>query len=270
MVDAYAGSDALEHVVLFGLAIEGNDAADMLADHLLRGTEEALGRAVPRGDEPVQIFADDRVVGRATMAASSPELNASDIDESRKEPTRLYRAGHLPVTTRSGMHYGLREGVTAGSGASAGPASTAPSASNREPWHGHSQVSSTAFHRTSHPMWVQVADRRTIDPSRRRWAATRVPSRSRILPSPLHRSRGPSLGTSEPIANEVVGVVLVLDEVVPRRAQNLRAIGCKQPRPGIDAAVNAVPRHDRGERPEGHAIARIPGPHRLPGARSRR
>src|SRR5215216_1033460 len=41
------------------------------------------------------------------------------------------------------------------SGRVAGPSSTAPSTSKREPWHGQSQLRSAALNRTRQPRWVQ-------------------------------------------------------------------------------------------------------------------
>ena len=38
----------------------------------------------------------------------------------------------------------------------AGPSSTSPSASNREPWSGQSQLSSASFQRTTPPRWVHT------------------------------------------------------------------------------------------------------------------
>ena len=67
-------------------------------------------------------------------------------------------------------------------GASAGPEMTAPVGLNREPWHGQSQVRSASFQATTHPMWVQIADRRTVAPLSSRYAATLAPSRSITLP----------------------------------------------------------------------------------------
>jgi hypothetical protein len=54
------------------------------------------------------------------------------------------------------------------SGDSAGPEITEPSVAKRDPWHGQSQVFSLRFHRTRHPMWVQVAERTVSAPERSR------------------------------------------------------------------------------------------------------
>ena len=52
-------------VGFFGKAILGNHERDRTSDRLVAGVpKEAFCAAVPAGDDPVQILADDRVVGR--------------------------------------------------------------------------------------------------------------------------------------------------------------------------------------------------------------
>ena len=65
MVDALAAPDLLENPRLFVQMIVRDQERDRLADHFLGGVaEQALGADVPAHDGPVQVLADDRVVGR--------------------------------------------------------------------------------------------------------------------------------------------------------------------------------------------------------------
>ena len=50
-------------------------------------------------------------------------------------------------------------------GVTAGPLITLPSTSKREPWHGQSQLFSSAFHDTTHPRCVHIAEFRVTEPS---------------------------------------------------------------------------------------------------------
>ena len=65
MVDALAAPDLVENLRLFVQMIVRDQDRDRLADHFLGGVaEQALGADVPAHDDPVQVLADDRVVGR--------------------------------------------------------------------------------------------------------------------------------------------------------------------------------------------------------------
>ena len=72
---------------------------------------------------------------------------------------------------------------------------TLPVVVKRDPWHGQSQDDSAAFHPTTHPMCVQTADRRIAAPSAPRVAATFLPSRSMMRPSPRFSVRSGRLST---------------------------------------------------------------------------
>ncbi len=75
--DRLAGPDARQDHVFFGLPIGGNDHADRLADGFGGGVaEHAFGRAVPGGDDAVQILADDGIVGRFDDAG---EMSKPDV-----------------------------------------------------------------------------------------------------------------------------------------------------------------------------------------------
>src|SRR5262249_44382439 len=65
MLNLFASPDSAENEVFLGLTVRGNDQADRLP-YGFRSTitEHPLGRMVPRNDDAVQRFADDRVVGR--------------------------------------------------------------------------------------------------------------------------------------------------------------------------------------------------------------
>src|SRR4030095_2592206 len=63
MVYCAAGADLAKHVLFFGEPFGWHDESDRLADGLRGGvTEHSLGRQIPRGDDPVEILADDSVV----------------------------------------------------------------------------------------------------------------------------------------------------------------------------------------------------------------
>ena len=65
MVDPLAAAYALQNAAHFIEAIRRHENRDRLADDLLRRVaEDPLRAGVPGGDDAVQIFADDRVVGR--------------------------------------------------------------------------------------------------------------------------------------------------------------------------------------------------------------
>src|SRR3954468_8789398 len=75
------------------------------------------------------------------------------------------------------------------SGDSAGPERTFPCGVKREPWHGQSHVCSTPFHATTQPRCVQTGESRVTLPCSLRYAASRLPSISTILPSPRRTAR---------------------------------------------------------------------------------
>src|SRR4030095_10843582 len=65
MMDPLAAAYALQDGALFIDAIRRHENLDRLADDLLRSVaEDALRAGVPGADDAVQIFADDRIVGR--------------------------------------------------------------------------------------------------------------------------------------------------------------------------------------------------------------
>src|SRR5437762_3384976 len=66
----------------------------------------------------------------------------------------------------------------------AGPFSTRPSASKREPWHGQSQVFSQPSHRTMHFKCGQTAESLCNVPSSSRYAAIFFTPSRRSAPSP--------------------------------------------------------------------------------------
>jgi hypothetical protein len=55
--------------------------------------------------------------------------------------------------------FSANDGLAAGRSRMAGPAVAPPSAANSDPWHGHTQHRSSAFHVTMQPMCGQIADR---------------------------------------------------------------------------------------------------------------
>ena len=64
MVDAFAGLQAGDDLLLLGPQFIGNDAEDGLTDHLLGGVaENPRGAGIPGGDDAVEALADNRVVG---------------------------------------------------------------------------------------------------------------------------------------------------------------------------------------------------------------
>ena len=65
MVDAFAAPDAGHDAVLFGEPVFRDDESDVAADRFLRRiAEDALGSGVPTGDDAIEVFADNHVVGR--------------------------------------------------------------------------------------------------------------------------------------------------------------------------------------------------------------
>ena len=74
MVDAFAGANPAQDVVLFLVELRRNDQADRLPDRLSLGVpEDPLGRPIPGGDRPGEVLADDGVVGRC-HDARKPEM----------------------------------------------------------------------------------------------------------------------------------------------------------------------------------------------------
>ncbi len=65
VVDLRADTDLREHHVLFALKVLGDEHANGTADRLIGAiAEHAFRGLVPRGDDAVQILADDGIVGR--------------------------------------------------------------------------------------------------------------------------------------------------------------------------------------------------------------
>ena len=63
VIDALATTDSREHHVLFGQPIGREEHRDRLTHRFIGGVaEQPLGAAVPRRDDAVEIFADDRVL----------------------------------------------------------------------------------------------------------------------------------------------------------------------------------------------------------------
>ena len=87
VIDTPTGADRFEHGVFLGLSIVGNDATNRSADHLVGCVaEHPLGGIVPRQNDAVQIFADNRIVGRL---------------DNRSQPARnvVERIRHAPQTS---------------------------------------------------------------------------------------------------------------------------------------------------------------------------
>jgi hypothetical protein len=64
MLDALAAADALENSRFLVDAIQWNENRDRFPDDLVsRIAEKPLRTAVPTGDDAVEVFADDRVIG---------------------------------------------------------------------------------------------------------------------------------------------------------------------------------------------------------------
>ncbi len=65
VIDALSAPDARQHLIFFALAIRGNEQPDRLADNLVRRVlKHPLRRTIPRLDDAVQVFAQNRVVAR--------------------------------------------------------------------------------------------------------------------------------------------------------------------------------------------------------------
>src|SRR5580693_530373 len=72
MVYALARSYPSEYFCLLELQVSRNEARDGLPDHFLRRiTEHTNGSLIPGFDHPVQIFADNGIVGRIDNARES-------------------------------------------------------------------------------------------------------------------------------------------------------------------------------------------------------
>ena len=66
MLHALAAFEAIQDLRFFIEAIRRKKNGDRLADHLLGGVAEyPLGGLVPASDDAVQVFADNRVIGRS-------------------------------------------------------------------------------------------------------------------------------------------------------------------------------------------------------------
>ena len=66
MLDRFAAPKAAQDVVFLALAVGRDDHPDRPPDRLrCREAEQSLGGRVPRGDDPVEVLADDRLLGPA-------------------------------------------------------------------------------------------------------------------------------------------------------------------------------------------------------------
>ena len=66
MLDRFAAPKATQDVVFLALTVGRDDHPDRSADRLLcREAEQPLGRWIPCGDDPVEVLADDRLIGPA-------------------------------------------------------------------------------------------------------------------------------------------------------------------------------------------------------------
>ena len=84
MVDPFAAPDAGQDLVFLLLPVVGDDAADRLADHLGRGVaEHPLGGRVPRGDDAVQVLADDGVVARIDDRGEAQRIPLRTLDAAQ-------------------------------------------------------------------------------------------------------------------------------------------------------------------------------------------
>src|SRR5439155_19355038 len=65
MLEGFTAPDFGKNLVFFKLALRRNDQTDGLTDDIISAVpEDPLGATVPGGDDAVQVFADDRVLGR--------------------------------------------------------------------------------------------------------------------------------------------------------------------------------------------------------------
>jgi hypothetical protein len=65
VLNRFASRDPIDDRRFLVLAVRGDDHADRLADRLRRCiAEHAFSRWIPRKDDAVQVFADDRVIRR--------------------------------------------------------------------------------------------------------------------------------------------------------------------------------------------------------------
>src|ERR1051325_302231 len=74
----------------------------------------------------------------------------------------------------------------------------------------------------------------------------------------FHGAQRTPFGAGKSIANQVVRVVLVFADVVPRGAADFLAADVEEVSPRIRPAQDAVGRDHRAKRPEGHAVAGEP------------
>src|SRR2546423_15598529 len=71
------------------LPVRGDEREDRSPDDLVRRvTEEALGGRVPTGDGAVEVFCDDRIIGR--------------FDDGREAPARFFAATSIGNVTEGG------------------------------------------------------------------------------------------------------------------------------------------------------------------------
>ena len=122
---------------------------------------------LPRGDQVRAAGASDARVtddsDRLRTLENGVSIARARRLESRERPscadaliraTEMRSRGQLDWQRRGRVQSSFRDV----SGWTAGPSSTAPSTSNREPWHGQSQLRSAPLKRSRQPRWVQRSD----------------------------------------------------------------------------------------------------------------
>jgi hypothetical protein len=66
VIDTLPGTNFAQNEVFFVVQVRGNEAEDGLADDLARFiAKNAAGSLVPTADDAIEIFADNRVIGRS-------------------------------------------------------------------------------------------------------------------------------------------------------------------------------------------------------------
>ena len=124
-------------------------------------------------------------------------------------------------------------------------------------WHGQSQVRSAVFHATSHPRCVQIGERSTTSPSSLRICRNPRPvSVENLSLAALYRAQCLSLRACKAVANQVVGIVLVLSDVIPRAAQDPPAAQVRTGPPTDSVAPRWHPQ--RSSRPACRTSCRCP------------
>jgi hypothetical protein len=148
-------------------------------------TWTVVGQTARRGRRPQDRGRTVPVTQRNRLHHSRPGLHLlerqshagqrlHDLDET-SDPVKSTNATHLvrrlrdnPYSAAEGSAWPVVRCGSARSGRTAGPCNTEPSTSNREPWHGQSQLRSALLNATRQPRCVQRA-----------FTACKVPSASR-------------------------------------------------------------------------------------------